>query len=98
MRVQCQKREIIWCGRSSRGAGCVSIYTLNFADSGVCSPGRSPPQTPALDGTMSFRLGLGSDRVNHPGLGIGRSEAEGWGMGHWAWGMGHWALGIPHRA
>ncbi|MGB3263560.1 MAG: hypothetical protein WBA89_06345, partial [Microcoleus sp.] len=39
------------------------------------------PQTPALDGTMSFRLGLGSDRVNHPGL----------GMGHGAWGMGHGA-------
>ncbi|MEG4038656.1 hypothetical protein QT998_04685 [Microcoleus sp. S1D4] len=47
-----------------------------------------PPQTPALDGRMSFRLGLGSDRVNHPG----------WGIGDGALGMGHWALGIPHRA
>ncbi len=43
--------------------------------------------------------------------GIGRSEAEGWGMGHWAlgeakrrdgaWGMGHWAKrsgGMGHWA
>ncbi|MCC3408110.1 MAG: hypothetical protein JGK17_21480 [Microcoleus sp. PH2017_10_PVI_O_A] len=40
---------------------------------------------------------LGSDRTSNLAK-IGRSEAEGWGMGHGASGMGHGASGIGHRA
>ncbi|MEG5138864.1 MULTISPECIES: hypothetical protein [unclassified Microcoleus] len=38
------KERDFLCGRSSRGAGCISIYTLDIGDSGVGSPGRSPPK------------------------------------------------------